>query len=106
MDKKLAYETALLSFLEEYAQIKPLNFRNATNQVIADREHGHFQLVRLGWQDGRYVYNTVFHFDLISDKVFVQQNRTDLSIAEELEYYGIAQTDIVLPFAEPEMAIA
>ena len=106
MDKKLKYEAALLSFLEEYAHIKPINFRNANNQIIVDRENGHYQLVRLGWQDGRYIHNTVFHFDLLGNKVLVQQNRTDLSIVEELEDYGIESADVVVSFSEPEMALA
>ena len=104
MDKKLKYESALLSFLAEYARIKPINFPNANNQVIVDRENGHYQLVRLGWQDNRYIYNTVFHFDLAGDKIIVQQNRTDLPIVDELETYGIAPEDIVVAFAEPEIA--
>jgi hypothetical protein len=104
MDKKLKYESAMRSFLEEYARIKPINFRNAENQVIIDRENGHFQLVRLGWQDGRYIHNTVFHFDLVENKVLVQQNRTDLSIVEELEEYGIEENDIILPFEELVLA--
>lgn len=96
MEKNLKYEAALLSFLEEYANIKPINFRNATNQVIVDRENGHYQLVRFGWQDNRHIYNTIFHFDLEGDKVLVQLNRTDLSITEELADYGILEDDIQL----------
>jgi hypothetical protein len=106
MDKKLKYEAALLSFLEEYARIKPINFRNADNQVVVDRENGHYQLVRLGWQEGRYIYNTVFHFDLAGNKVVVQQNRTDLPIVDELEAYGIAPTDVVVPATEREKLVA
>lgn len=106
MDKKLKYESGILSFLEEYARIKPINFRNANNQVIVDKINGHYQLVRMGWQDGRYVYNTVFHFDLLDDKVIVQQNRTDLSIVEELEEYGIPEKDIVVAFLENALMLA
>ena len=106
MEKNLKYEAALLSFLEEYANIKPINFRNATNQVVVDRENGHYQLVRLGWQENRHIYNTVFHFDLLGDKVFVQLNRTDLPIVEELESYGILPGDVVVSFAAEEEVAA
>ena len=105
MDTKLKYKDAILSFLEEYAQIKPVNFRNANNQIVVDRENGHYQLVRMGWQGTKYIYNTVFHFDLIGDKILVQQNRTDLSIVEELEAYGIAPADVIVSF-DAEMASA
>jgi hypothetical protein len=106
MEKNLKYEAALLSFLEEYANIKPMNFRNANNQVIADRENGHYQLVRMGWQEHRYIYNTVFHFDLLGDKVVVQLNRTDLPIVEELESYGILSGDVVVSAASEEEVAA
>jgi XisI protein len=104
MDTKLKYETAILSFLGEYAQIKPINFKNANNQVIVDRDNGHYQLVRMGWQGEKYIYNTVFHFDLVGTKILVQQNRTDLSIVEELEEFGISSNDIVVSFAERAIA--
>lgn len=105
MDTKLKYEAAILSFLREYAEIKPINFRNANNQVVVDRENGHYQLVRMGWQGSKYIYNTVFHFDLVGDKILVQQNRTDLSIVEELEEYGIDPSDVLVSFAA-ERAVA
>jgi XisI protein len=104
MEKKLIYEKALLSFLEEYAEVKPFNFPNAINQVIADRENGHYQLVRMGWLDNRYFYNTVFHFDLVEEKVVVQQNRTDLPIVDELESYGIAPGDVIVAFVKDLVA--
>ncbi len=110
MDKKLNYEKAILTMLEEYAQFKPANWRSAEQQIIADREHGHFQLVRLGWLDGQRVHNTIFHFDLVGEKVWVQENRTDLPIVDELEFYGIAPDDVVDaswgPVPEEALALA
>lgn len=96
------YQTALLSFLAEYATLTPINFRNANNQVITDPENGHYLLVRLGWQDDRYLYNTVFHFDLQDNKVIVRRNQTDLDIVEELGAYGILEDDIQLAFMGTE----
>ncbi|WP_373548506.1 hypothetical protein [Haliscomenobacter sp.] len=37
------YQTALLTFLAEYANFTPINFPKATSQVIADRENGYNQ---------------------------------------------------------------
>ena len=96
------YQTALLTFLAEYAAFTPINFPNTTSQVIADRENGHYQLVRFGWQEHRYLYNTVFHFDLEGDQVIVRCNQTDLDIVEELELYGIVTEDVQLAFMKEE----
>lgn len=92
------YQTALLTFLSEHATITSINFRNATNQVITDYENGHYQLVRFGWFENCYFYNTVFHFDLEGNQVIVRCNQTDLDIVEELELYGIVAEDVQLAF--------
>lgn len=102
MEKNLNYQTALLTFLSEYASITPINFPDATNQVITDHENGHYQLVRFGWFENRYFYNTVFHFDLQGDQVIVRCNQTDLDIVDELELYGIVAEDVQVAFIKDE----
>jgi len=101
MDKKLGFEKSILAFLESYALIKPYGMDNVRNQIVADRENGHFQLVRLGWNESEHIHYTVFHFDIIGDKVWVQENRTDLPIVDELESFGISSNDLVLNFWQP-----
>lgn len=96
------YQTALLTFLTEYVSIIPINFRNATNQVITDHENGHYQQVRFGWFENRYFYNTVFHFDLEGDQVIVRRNQTDLDIVAELKLYGIVAEDVQVAFIREE----
>ncbi|MEK7253317.1 MAG: XisI protein [Bacteroidota bacterium] len=97
MDKTVKkYEKALLTLLEDYARIKPVNWKSAQNQVIADRQNHHYQLVRFGWQDNHHVHYAVFHFDIINGKVWIQQNRTDMPIVDELEELGIPEKDIVV----------
>jgi hypothetical protein len=96
------YQTTLLSFLTEYAAITPINFRNATNQVITDHENGHYQLVRFGWFENRYFYNTIFHFDLQGNQVIARCNQTDLDMVKELELYGIVGEDVQVTFMREE----
>jgi hypothetical protein len=57
-----------------------------------------YQLIRVGWHEGKRIHYVVFHFDIINTKVWVQQNRTDLPIGEELKELGIPEEDIVLAF--------
>lgn len=100
MDQQLTYQQAIISFLEDYATIKPSGWANVQNQLVIDREHHHYQLVRVGWHEGQHIYYTVFHIDLVGNQVQVQENRTDLPIVDELEALGIARKDIVLAFQE------
>lgn len=102
MEKNIEYPTALINFLTEYAAFIPINFRNAISQLITDHENGHYLLIRFGWQENRYIYNTVFHFDLEENKVIVRLNQTDLDILDELATYGILEEDIQLVFIREE----
>lgn len=98
MEKTLKYESAILTFLNEYAPVLPYGWKDVQNQVLADRENRHYQLVRVGWHEGKRIHYVVFHFDIIGDKVWIQQNRTDLPIGEELKELGIPEEDMVLAF--------
>ena len=44
------------------------------------------------------VITVALHFDLINDKVWIQQKNTDILIADELVERGISKSDIVLGF--------
>ncbi|MDX1913307.1 MAG: XisI protein [Saprospiraceae bacterium] len=98
MDKILNYRNAIISFLEDYAKIKPANLPEVQNQVIIDDVNRHYQLVRIGWDEGKHVHYAVFHFDIIDGKVWIQQNRTDLPIGFDLIDLGIAAKDLVYAY--------
>ncbi|TAK29811.1 MAG: XisI protein [Saprospiraceae bacterium] len=89
--------------LQEYAKIKPANQPDVDSYVIADRENNHFQLLQTGWQNHRYVFAVVFHFDIRNGKVWFQRNITDKDVVDELMEMGVAREDIVLGFRSPEM---
>ncbi|MEM9885761.1 MAG: XisI protein [Bacteroidota bacterium] len=105
MDKIKKYQQILIETIESYAKRWERPDDPLQNIVIADVERGHFQFLRMGWKENDYIFGAVFHFDIIDDKVWVQENRTDILIAEELVERGIPKTDIVLglqpPYARP-----
>jgi hypothetical protein len=101
MDKITRYQDAIISLLEEYAAIKPANMPTVEQQVVVDRERNHFAFVRLGWEEERFVYHCVMHFDIKEGKVWLQQNWTDQNLADELIAKGIDRQDIVLGFVPP-----
>jgi len=103
MDKVKKYQDILVSYLQEYAKIKPANQPDVDSYVIADRENNHFQLLQTGWQNHRYVFAVVFHFDIRNGKVWFQRNITDKDVVDELMEMGVAREDIVLGFRSPEM---
>lgn len=43
-----------------------------------------------------------FHFDIVDEKIWIQQNNTEAMIADELVERGVPATDIVLGFVVPD----
>ncbi|MFM9949653.1 MAG: XisI protein [Saprospiraceae bacterium] len=103
MENLKKYQKAILDVLEEYAAITSPFMPDVENKVIADTRNHHYQLIRIGWYKDRHVHYTVFHFDLVDGKVWVQENRTDVKIDEELIAHGVAPKDIISGLEHPVM---
>ena len=98
------YQQIILQFLEDYAAIKSPFWPDVQNQIVADTQNHHYQLVRLGWDEKkRFVHYVAFHFDIIDGKVWIQANNTDREIADELIALGINRENIILGFHKPEV---
>lgn len=98
MDKITQYQQIILELLQEYASINKSLTPNVKSQMIIDKDNHHYQLLSIGWHNNRYVYTIAFHFDIIGSKIWIQQNNTDLLIADELVDKGVEKSDIVLGF--------
>lgn len=103
MDKINLYQDIICALLKEYASIKKSLTPNVKAQLIIDKENKQYQLISIGWHNNKFIYTIAFHFSIINDKVWIQQNNTDALIADELIAKGILKTDIVLGFL-PETA--
>ena len=101
MEKVKKYQKAVLKILGEYAAIKSPFMPEVENKVIADTKSHQYQLVRMGWYKDRHVNYTVFHFEIKDGKVWIQENRTDVRIEEELMDAGIAKKDIMSGMRHP-----
>ncbi|MBW4666163.1 MAG: XisI protein [Cyanomargarita calcarea GSE-NOS-MK-12-04C] len=71
------------------------------NELIFDTAHDHYQLMRVGWNKLSRVYHTVMHFDIKDGKIWIQQNMTDVDLAQELVDMGVSKDDIVLGLQPP-----
>jgi len=104
-EKLRKYEKILVSTLEEYAEMFNRHNDGLEAKVIVDKSGKHFQLLNIGWRKGDYQFYVIFHFDIKNGKVWVQENRTDILIAQELTEKGIDKKDIVLGLQEPELRL-
>jgi len=67
-------------------------------EPVIDRESDRYLLVEIGWQNGRRIYGTLLHIDIIDHKLWIQQDGTGAGIADELVALGIPKQQIVLGF--------
>ena len=70
-------------------------------ETIFDTERHHYLLVQVGWSNGHWVYGCPIHLDLIDGKIYIQQNNTEISIAERLVELGVPKNRIVIGFHSP-----
>jgi hypothetical protein len=67
-------------------------------RTLLDRRSDSYALICVGWEGKRRVHHFVIHLEILNGKVWLQEDNTDLVIAEELERAGIPKSDIVLGF--------
>jgi hypothetical protein len=94
------YRNTVQELVREYAaDWKP---RDGTRiEAVTDAEHGHYQIIRTGWKEGRFMDACLVHFAIRGREVQLLKNDTDVEWDRELIERGVAPEDIVLAFREP-----
>ena len=102
MDKVEKYRHIIQELLTTYAAT-PIANGEIESYTVFDGEQHHYQVMNVGWDGHRRVYGCVLHLDIKAEKVWVQQNTTEIKIACELVDRGIPKEDIVLGFQPPDL---
>lgn len=77
--------------------------KDIESQLIFDTVNDHYLLVDVGWQGKKYVYGTIIHIDIKSDKIWIQRNNTEINLAEILQEKGVKKENIVIGLYSPFM---
>ncbi|MFN0202756.1 MAG: XisI protein [Bacteroidia bacterium] len=103
-DKLKKYSRILTQLIKERHKIEKPHFPSVRAEMVIDRKHHHYILMYVGWEKSTFAYYAVVHFDIIEDKIWIQQNNTDEEgLIEEMLKKGIRSDEIVLAFLPPEM---
>ena len=99
MDRITFLQNKLIEVLEDYL----LEMRQPSNQnidfvSITDMNKNHFQIIAMGWEGHKRIFNLLFHVDIIEDKIWVQEDKMEYSIAERLIEKDISKKEIVLAY--------
>ncbi|MDY7013093.1 MAG: XisI protein [Cyanobacteriota bacterium] len=74
---------------------------NTRSQLIIDAERHHYLLMTVGWNEQRREYGSLIHIDIQNDKIWIQNDGTEVGIAKELVEAGVPQANIVLGYKSP-----
>ena len=102
MDKIIRYQQFIIEILSEYAKVRYANL-DAENHLVADKENHHYQVLTMGWEGKKHVYDCPIHMDIINGKIWIQRNMTELDLAKQLNDFGVPNSDIVLGFLSPKI---
>lgn len=102
MDKIECYRNIIQSLLTDYAAI-PIANGSIDCYTVFDTKQNHYQVMNVGWDGHRRVYGCVLHLDIQGGKIWVQQNMTEMRIAQKIVELGVEKDDIVLGFQAPEL---
>jgi XisI protein len=65
-------------------------------QVVVDTENDHYQILDVGWEGLKRVYNCFIHIDIKDGKVWIQRNMTEVDLGMALVDLGVPKEDIIL----------
>ena len=96
----LALRTTVESVLTQYRDYLG-NDPDTTINLVIDTHRDHYLLIDHGWQGERRIYGTIFHLNIVDQKIWIQQDGTESGIAPELLQLGVPREQIVLGYKSP-----
>jgi hypothetical protein len=102
MVKLEEYREQVKQILIKYSQYKP-SYGEVEIEEIFDIERDRYQIVSVGWNNQKRIYGCMMHLDIKGDKIWIQQNTTEVDLASELIDMGVPKHDIVIGFHTPKM---
>ena len=91
------YQEIIETALADYADFLGED-ENVQIELVFDKPRDRYILVETGWENGRRIYGTLLHLDIINGKIWIQQDGTEEGIATELVALGVPKDRIVLGF--------
>ncbi len=94
-ERKIIRET-----LEMLLKHQP-SYGNAKYEPVFDSEHDRYQILLTGWTDLKRSFSIVAQIDIRDGLIWLQQDNTDMILADYLIEAGIPRERIVLGFQAP-----
>ncbi|MCB1156271.1 MAG: XisI protein [Leptospiraceae bacterium] len=100
MSKLDIYKLAIAEILNSYDGKIPEGDGRIEFQKVIDEKNGHYVLFSVGWTEDSRIHDCIFHINLKANKIWIQEDNTELSLGHLLNDKGIPEEDIVLAYLE------
>ncbi len=103
MDRIMRFRQAIIDVIDDYIEehSSSVEKEGLVYEKLIDTNNERFQLILVGWQDEERYYARIFHVDIIDNKIWIQDDNLEYSVAERLGDRGIPKKDIVLAYFSP-----
>lgn len=102
MERVEQYRKFIRKLLTSHADYDNLSLESEIeSQLVFDTENDHYQVLDVGWNGLKRVYNCFIHIDIKDGKIWIQRNMTEADLAQELVEMGVPKEDIVLGLHPP-----
>jgi hypothetical protein len=99
MERVTFFQRIIQEVIVDYlAELRQPSNQHITFVPVIDTSANHYQIIALGWEGYKRIFNLLFHLDIVDDKIWVQEDKMEYSIAEKLAERGISKKEIVLAY--------
>lgn len=104
MDRLEHYRKSITTLLKQYADSMSKNPESEVEiEIVFDPENDRYLLLNVGWRGAKRVHHCLFHFDIKGEKIWLQENNTDIEVDQDLQEMGISQQEVVVGFHHPSV---
>ncbi|MBW4504909.1 MAG: XisI protein [Scytonematopsis contorta HA4267-MV1] len=106
MDILTKYRSTVQETIKKYYNLTNSQITNTTDNAISDylildEQRDQYLWLRCGWDDKKRVQHIILYLRIQNDRIWVEEDSTDLAIVDDLLASGIPKTDIILGFHHP-----
>lgn len=93
----LTLQQAAIKVLQNYHDFLGNDPESELHLIFDEKSH-HYILLEAGWHKSQRIYGNLIHLQIVNGKIWIQQDGTEVGIANELIDLGISPQQIVLAF--------
>lgn len=104
MDKLTFYRELIQRLLTSYQSLseKSSKSTDVESMVVFDEKRDHYLWMRSGWENNHRIRGITVYLRIKNDKIWVEEDWTNLDVVGDLLEAGVPNEDIVLGFQPPD----